>query len=83
MKTVAVRELRQHWPAVEAALAREGELFVTRDGVRVARLVRVEVTKARRARFSAQEHLAWLRKSYGRRATRVVDALLERDRADG
>jgi antitoxin (DNA-binding transcriptional repressor) of toxin-antitoxin stability system len=83
MKTVAVRQLRQSWPEVEALLKREGELFVTRDGVKVARLAHVKAKKVRRARFSARAHLAWVRSVYGRRSIRSVDTLLELDRSDG
>lgn len=82
MKTVPVRQLRQSWPEVEAALRREGELFITRDGVKVARLVRIEATTDRRERFSVEKHLAWLRSTFGPRRRSVVDASLDRERAD-
>jgi antitoxin (DNA-binding transcriptional repressor) of toxin-antitoxin stability system len=83
MNTVAVRDLRQRWPKVEAALAREGELFVTRDGKVVARLVRIQTKSAPRKRFSADQHLAKLRSIYGRRKIRGIDEALAKERADG
>lgn len=82
MKTVAVRQLRQSWPEVEAALRREGELFVTRDGVKVARLERIDEKKQRRPRFSAKEQIDWLRSVYGSRRMARVDTALAFDRSD-
>ena len=82
MKNVAVRDLRQRWPEVEKALAREGELLITRDGKAVARLVRFQEEPARRGRFVAKDHVGWLRSVYGRRVFGVVDSAVAADRAD-
>lgn len=82
MKTVPVRRLRQSWPEVEAALRREGELFITRDGVKVARLVRIEATTDRRETFSSKKHIAWLNSTFGPRRKSLVDASLDRERSD-
>lgn len=82
MKTVTVRQLRQRWPEVQAALEREGELFVTRDGTEVARLIRVRPEIEPRARYSSKAQMEWLKRRYGRRVLHVVDDALENERAD-
>ncbi len=81
MKSVAVRDLRQRWPEVEKALEREGELFITRDGERVARLVRFAPRPRRRGRFDPDEHARWMRRTFGRRVLNLSAALIE-DRED-
>jgi antitoxin (DNA-binding transcriptional repressor) of toxin-antitoxin stability system len=39
MPSMSVRDVRQRWPDTERALARHGEVIVTRDGRPVARIV--------------------------------------------
>ena len=55
MRTITIRDLRQHWPEAEAALQVEDEIIVTRDSQPVAKLVPVhqqpalDLEKRRRA----------------------------------
>jgi len=51
MGPMSVRDVRQRWPEAEKALARAGEVVVTRDGKPVARLVPSEATARARPRF--------------------------------
>ena len=81
MKTVGVRDLRQRWPAVEKALAREGELIVTKDGKPVAKLTRVEIEEKPRRRFDPEENRRWMKKFWGDRVFDVVGDIA-RDRED-
>jgi antitoxin (DNA-binding transcriptional repressor) of toxin-antitoxin stability system len=84
MKRMTVRDVRLHWPEAEKALAREGEIVVTRDGHPVARLVpyRAPAQKARR-RFEVKSHAAWLARFWrGKVVGPTTDELLGRDRAD-
>jgi antitoxin (DNA-binding transcriptional repressor) of toxin-antitoxin stability system len=82
MKTVTIRDLRHRWPETEKALAREGEILITRDAKPVAKLVRVETPPEFRARFDPEQHAEWQRRVGGRRPTRWVDAALAEQRAD-
>jgi len=82
MKTVTIRDVRHRWPETEKALAREGEILITRDAKPVAKLVRVDPVVESRARFDPEEHAAWQRQIGGRRATRWVDGALAAQRAD-
>ncbi len=82
MKTVTIRDVRHRWPETEKALAREGEILITRDAKPVAKLVRVDPAVESRARFDPEEHAAWQRRVGGRRATRWVDGALAAQRAD-
>jgi antitoxin (DNA-binding transcriptional repressor) of toxin-antitoxin stability system len=82
MKTVTIRDVRHRWPETEKALAREGEILITRDAKPVAKLVRVDGTSEPRPRFDPEKHAVWQRRVGGRRATRWVDAALAEQRAD-
>jgi len=82
MKTVTIRDVRHRWPETEKALAREGEILITRDAKAVAKLVRVDRATEPRPRFDPEKHAAWQRRVGGRRATRWVDAALAEQRAD-
>ncbi|MGH7894847.1 MAG: type II toxin-antitoxin system Phd/YefM family antitoxin [Candidatus Binatia bacterium] len=82
MKTVTIRDVRHRWPETEKALAREGEILITRDSKPVAKLVRIDTPIASRARFDPEQHAEWQRRVGGRRATRWVDAALAEQRAD-
>lgn len=65
MKTISIRDLRQRWPAAEAALAVENEILVTRDSKPVAKLVRIVPQPDKRKRWNPDEHRKWVRKVYG------------------
>jgi antitoxin (DNA-binding transcriptional repressor) of toxin-antitoxin stability system len=80
MKTVTIRDVRHRWPETEKALAREGEILITRDAKPVAKLVRVDESRAARRRFDPDEHGAWQRRLGGRTAIRWVDAALAEER---
>ena len=82
MKTITIRDLRQRWPEMEKTLQVENELIVTRDGVPVARLVRVVPEQPKRRRWHPEEHLRWLKKVWGNKMMPSSDAALARARAD-
>ena len=82
MKTMTVRDIRLKWPEAERALARVGEIVVTRDSKPVARIVPYEAPARRRAvRFDPAEQQRWLRRFWRhRRPGPSTDELLRRDR---
>ena len=83
MKTITVRDVRQRWPEAEKLLQVEKELVVTRDGIPVARLVRLTPERRLRKRFDPAEHAAWQRSVFGKGKTvRWVDRALASGRAD-
>ena len=82
VKTVTIRDVRHRWPETEKALAREGEILITRDAKPVAKLVRVHGVTEPRPRFDPEKHAAWQRRVGGPRATRWADAALAEQRAD-
>lgn len=81
---MTVRDIRQRWPEAEKQLATDGEIIVTRDSRPVARIVPyVEPARARRRRFRAAGHLAWLRRVWkGRPRGPSTDDLLQTDRSE-
>ena len=70
MRTITIRDLRQHWPEAEAALQVEDEIIVTRDSQPVAKLVRVTQTETKRSRWNPEEHRRWIRKVFGKQVHR-------------
>ena len=82
MRTVTIRDLRQRWPEVEAALQAEDEILITRDSRPVAKLVRVAERVPKQKRWSVEEHKKWIRKVYGIKIFPGSDAELARARAD-
>ena len=82
MKTMTVRDIRLKWPEAERALAREGEIVVTRDSKPVARILPYEAPKrARRERFDPAAQQRWLARFWrGRAPGPSTDKLLRRDR---
>jgi antitoxin (DNA-binding transcriptional repressor) of toxin-antitoxin stability system len=82
MKTMSVRDIRLRWPEAERALARVGEIVVTRDSKPVARIVPYEQrTQARRVRFDPADHAHWLQRFWRNRTPGPsTDELLRRDR---
>ena len=76
VKTISVRDLRQRWPAAEAALATERVLIVTRDGKPVAKLVPFEETAPKRKRFKPGEHKSRMRKIWGTTRVSLVQDLV-------
>lgn len=82
MKTVTIRDVRHRWPETEKALAREGEILVTRDAKPVAKLVRIEPERDDRPRFDPVAHGAWQRRAAGGKVAKWVDAALAEERAD-
>jgi antitoxin (DNA-binding transcriptional repressor) of toxin-antitoxin stability system len=81
MKTISVRDLRQRWPAAEAALATERVLIVTRDGKPVAKLVRFEESAPKRKRFRPDKHKLRMRKIWGQTRVSLVQDLVIKERA--
>ena len=82
MKTVTIGDLRQRWPAVEAALEVEDEILITRDSKPVAKLVRVVPDKGRRKRWDPEAHAAWMKRVWGNKTLESSDAAIARARAD-
>jgi antitoxin (DNA-binding transcriptional repressor) of toxin-antitoxin stability system len=82
MKTMTVRDIRLKWPEAERALARVGEIVVTRDAKPVARLLPYEPARSRRRpRFDPAEQERWLRRFWRTRTPGpTTDELLRRDR---
>jgi antitoxin (DNA-binding transcriptional repressor) of toxin-antitoxin stability system len=82
MKSVTIRELRQHWPETEKALLAENELTITRDGRAVAKLVRIHDPKPQSGRWNPEGHKKWLKKVWGNSQVRLVDKYLGAGRAE-
>lgn len=82
MKTITIRDLRQRWPAAEAALETEDEILITRDSKPVAKLVRITPEKPKRKRWNPDEHMRWLKKVWGNKTMPSSDAAMARARAD-
>jgi antitoxin (DNA-binding transcriptional repressor) of toxin-antitoxin stability system len=72
MKSITIRELRQHWPETEKTLQAEHELIITRDGQPVAKLVRVTEPKVSRKRWNPDEHKKWLKKVWGNKQAKAA-----------
>jgi antitoxin (DNA-binding transcriptional repressor) of toxin-antitoxin stability system len=81
VKRITIRDLRQRWPEVEAALELENEILITRDSKPVAKLVRVSAEADNRPRWDAEAHARWQKKVSGRKISRSDEALA-RSRAD-
>jgi antitoxin (DNA-binding transcriptional repressor) of toxin-antitoxin stability system len=81
MKTMTIRDLRQHWPEAEAALKREGEILITRDSKPVAKLVNMVTADARRTRWNVKTHARWQQRISGGKTSRSDEALAK-SRAD-
>jgi antitoxin (DNA-binding transcriptional repressor) of toxin-antitoxin stability system len=81
---MTVRDVRLHWPEAEKALARGGEIIVTRDGQPVARLLPFRApAHTPRRRFEPREHAAWLARFWrGKASGPTTDELLALDRTD-
>ncbi len=79
---MTVREIRLKWPDAERALARVGEIIVTRDSKPVARIVPYDARpRARRTRFDPIEQERWLKQFWrNRKIGPSTDELLQRDR---
>jgi antitoxin (DNA-binding transcriptional repressor) of toxin-antitoxin stability system len=81
MKTITIRDLRQHWPEAEAALEVEDEILITRDSKPVAKLVRVSAAATKRPRWNMEDHARWQKKVSKGKISRS-DAALAESRAD-
>ena len=77
MRTITIRELRQHWPRAEAALKLEDEILITRESRPVAKLVRVSPVESKRPRWNVQQHARWQREVCGGTALRSDKALAQ------
>ena len=82
MKMITIRDLRQCWPETEKSLQVENEIVITRDGEPVAKLVRVAKPQAKRKRWNPEQHMRWLKKTWGNKVFPSADASSARDRAD-
>jgi len=82
MKTMTVRDIRLNWPEAEKALARVGEIVVTRDSKPVARILPYDARPStRRKRFDPAAHLRWMERFWRDRVHGPSsDELLRRDR---
>jgi antitoxin (DNA-binding transcriptional repressor) of toxin-antitoxin stability system len=81
VKTITIRDLRQRWPAAEAALKVENEILITRDAKPVAKLVYISPAESPRPRWDAATHARWQRKVARGKISRSEVALAE-SRAD-
>jgi antitoxin (DNA-binding transcriptional repressor) of toxin-antitoxin stability system len=81
MKTITIRDLRQRWPAAEAALKVENEILITRDSIPVAKLVYVASASPARPRWDVEAHARWQKKVSGGALSRSEVALAQ-SRAD-
>lgn len=80
---MTVREIRQKWPEAEQALAREGEIIVTRDAKPVAKIVScTELPPQKRPQFDFEAHERWLKKFWKGRTFPDSTAELMRERED-
>ena len=79
---MTVRDIRLRWPEAERALARVGEIVVTRDSKPVARIVPYESpARKRAARFDPADHARWLERFWRNRSPGPsTDELLGRER---
>jgi antitoxin (DNA-binding transcriptional repressor) of toxin-antitoxin stability system len=79
---MSVRDIRLKWPEAERALARVGEIVVTRDARPVARLLPyASRPRQPRKRFDPSEQSRWLERFWRRRKPGPsTDELLHRDR---
>ncbi len=82
MKTITIRDLRQRWPEMEAALKLENEIIITRDSKPVAKLVRLVQPETRRKHWNLGEHERWIKKVYGDKVFPGSDEQLSASRAD-
>jgi len=84
INTITIREVRQHWPAVEKRLAAEGELTITRDSRPVAKLSALRPAKLPpRQRFTAELHARWMKEIWGDHPPRIDSGkILEELRRD-
>jgi hypothetical protein len=82
MKTIAIRDLRPHWPKAEAALKVEKESQVTRNTKPIAKSMRVPPEKPRRNRWNPDQHIRWLKKAWENKQVDLVDKYLLADRGD-
>ncbi len=82
---MTVRDVRLKWPEAERALARVGEIVVTRGSKPVARIVPYEQRpRTRHTRFDPTSHARWLERFWrNRRPGPSTDVLLRRDRQGG
>jgi antitoxin (DNA-binding transcriptional repressor) of toxin-antitoxin stability system len=79
---MTVRDVRLKWPEAERALARVGEIVVTRDSKPVARILPYDQRpRTRQARFDPVDHTRWLERFWRKRQPGPsTDELLRRDR---
>ena len=82
MKTITIRDLRQHWPDAEKALATEPEILITRDGKPVARLLPIVEEETPRKRFDPEELKRWREELWGKGVTFDSLTPLLEDRED-
>jgi antitoxin (DNA-binding transcriptional repressor) of toxin-antitoxin stability system len=78
---ISIRDLRQRWPAAEAALRTENEILITRDSKPVAKLVAITPPARPRPRWDPAEHARWQKKVAGGKMSRS-DSALAKSRAD-
>jgi antitoxin (DNA-binding transcriptional repressor) of toxin-antitoxin stability system len=69
MKTMTIRDVRQHWPVAEQALETEREIIITRDGKPVARLLPVHAEEAPATQFDPGELNRWREETFGKGTT--------------
>jgi len=81
MKIMTIRDIRQHWPEAEKALATEPEILITRDGKPVARLLPITEEEMPRKRFDPEENRRWMDEVWGAEKCDSLTPLLE-DRED-
>ena len=81
VKTISVRDLRQKWPEAERALKIESEILITRDGIPVAKLTRIENQPKKRRRFDPAKHGKWQRQQVTGKTVSWVNEFLMSERS--
>ncbi len=79
---MTIRDLRQRWPAAEAALQLEGEIIITRDAKPVAKLVPFRQVEAKRPRWNLEAHRKWIKRVFGKQVFPCSDDRLAKARAE-
>jgi antitoxin (DNA-binding transcriptional repressor) of toxin-antitoxin stability system len=69
MKTMTIRDIRQHWPEAERQLAIEKEIIITRDGKPVAKLSSVEEPVEKMQKFDPERQREKREEIFGKGVT--------------
>ena len=82
MKTATVRDLRNNFARISRWVESGQEVEITKRGDVVAKLVPVAKKTSRKKRFSAAEHLKWMKSVYGDKVLEGNIAVMMREESD-